>query len=527
MVKSSNASLVSLHAQASRDASICIPALRFRGANASAESVKAPRSQVLSSSFLADDVVHGGRPRPRSQLRERRAVRSAWTVRVFACVRAGAWAAFVAFVALASRVAYAKPLDVRGHDWEGLSDFVQAAQEEIGDARVIPAFALDFDDMKREDGVVLIHPERNLDIQGFAAFMRSGGRVVLLDDFGSGDVLLRHFGLERVPMPTRPAEFLRNNPQFAIAEPASSHPIVRDVSKLVTNHPTGLRAQDLSPVLKFRGVDGPDVMLAQAGAVGEGRFLAVGDGSILMNSMLRFPGNRAFARGIVRYAVEDDNHFKRSGRLFIASGDFEERGTFGEREGLDKQLHERLRDAKNALAATQKDGLPSSVLYILAVTAGLSIVLWVGSRAGRTHRTSRPRFTRGIPVLAQGGVAGHAAVIGAPKTSRALALLEIKSAFEEGLASVLGLEHVPSQEELIRRINEARILDADAMRTLKQLLLRMASVETLVLSRKSDAAARQRVRDKDIVEAALMVKKVLNLAQTRVRDEARGERVPA
>ncbi len=468
-------------------------------------------ARFSASAFLADDVRHGGTAHASAVVVARRA----------ACV----WAAVLLTTALTAGVAIAKPLDLDGHDWEGLSDFLQAAHEEIGDGRVIATSTLDFDDVKKEDGIVLVHPERSLDVESLASFMRSGGRVVLLDDFGTGDALLRHFGLQRVPMPSRPAEFLRNNPQFAIAEPAGTHPVVRDVAKLVTNHPTGLRHPDLSPVLKLRGIDEPDVLLAEAGAVGEGRLLAVGDSSVVMNSMLRFPGNRAFARGIVRYAVEDDNRFKRSGRLFVASGAFEQKGSFGEREGFAKEWHERARDAGDALRTAQKDGLPPSVAYTLAILVGLGIVLWVGARAGRTHRASPPRFTRGISILAQGGMAGHAAVIGAPKTSRALALLELKSALEEGLAGALGLELVPSHEELTRRVSEARILDADGMRTLKDLLLRMASVETMVLSRRTDAM--ERVRDRDVVEAAVMVKKVLSLAENRGAGSAAGERAPA
>ncbi len=490
--------------QSSRDSG-----LGGEGAQRRACARTPPAETREGASFLAEDVRLWSRARASSVAR-------------FALVLVACAAVF------ASRSALAKPLDVDGHDWEGLSDFVQAAHEEIGDARVLATSTLNYDDVKKEDGIILIHPERALDVDSLASFMRSGGRVVLLDDFGTGDALLKHFGLQRVPMPARPAEFLRNNPQFAIAEPAGAHPVVRDVTKLVTNHPTGLRHPDLSPVLKLRGIDEPDVLLAEAGAVGEGRLLAVGDGSLVMNSMLRFPGNRAFARGIVRYAVEDDNRFKRSGRLFIASGAFEQRGSFGEREGLAKEWHERLREASDAVTSARKDGLPPSVAYILAIFVGLGIVLWVGSRAGRTHRASAPRFTRGVPLLAQGGVAGHAAVIGAPKTSRALALLELKSALEEGLAGSLGLELVPSHEELVHRLEDARILDADGMRTLKQLLLRMASVETMVLSRRTDAM--ERVRDRDVVEAAVMVKKVLALTEDRARNGVAapaGEHVPA
>ena len=41
------------------------------------------------------------------------------------------------------------------------------------------------------------------------------------------------------------------------------------------------------------------------------------------------PGNKAFARGLVRYSVDADAWGKRGGRLFIAAGDFDQKGSFG------------------------------------------------------------------------------------------------------------------------------------------------------------------------------------------------------
>src|SRR5262249_35410191 len=147
-------------------------------------------------------------------------------------------------------------------------------------------------------------PNASLDAESLARFMHDGGRVVLVDDFGSGDELLAHFGIERVPLPANPTLMLRHNPAFPIAEPASEHSVVWGVNRVVLNHASGLRHPELSPVLKVRGDE--DVLVAVAGAVGQGRLLAIGDGSVFMNSMLRFPGNRALAAGVVRYAVEDD-----------------------------------------------------------------------------------------------------------------------------------------------------------------------------------------------------------------------------
>src|SRR5689334_15100484 len=226
--------------------------------------------------------------------------------------------------------ASAAPFDLAGGDWEGGTELVRLARAELGAARVVATTQLDFTELTPEDGLLLLYPERSLDVDELSKFMRAGGRVIMLDDFGRGESLLQNFGMKRVPSPRQPAESLRHNPQLPLAEPASAHPVVADVNRVVLNHPTGLVHPDLSPVLRIRAAGGePEVVVAVAGAVGQGRLLAVGDPSIVMNSMLRYAGNKSFARGLIRYAFDTDAWGKRGGRLFTASGAFEQNGSYG------------------------------------------------------------------------------------------------------------------------------------------------------------------------------------------------------
>jgi hypothetical protein len=375
---------------------------------------------------------------------------------------------------------------------------------------VVPTTQIDFGELKPEDGLLLLYPERSLDVEQLSKFMHAGGRVIMLDDFGRGESLLTNFSMKRLPIPRRPAESLRNNPQLALAEPASAHPVVADANRVVTNHPTGLGHPDLSPVLKIRAAgDEPDVMVAVAGAVGHGRLLAVGDPSIVMNSMLRYAGNKAFARGLVRYAVDADAWGQRGGRLFIASGSFEQKGSFG---GESNTLSEWLRDFKDLMDQIRREGLPAILAWSAAAALGLALVIWVGSRAGRLHKPVMPRFTRSIPTVAQGGVAGHAAVIAAPQTTRVLAILELKSALEEQLTMLLGLSKVPGHQELLEQVARRGLLDGEGLHTLRRLLLRMSNVETMVVFQRSGGMV-QSVRDSEVVSIARMVKQVLDVAE--------------
>lgn len=442
----------------------------------------------------------------------------------------GRIARFVGFLGLLAGLtlcvahAHAAPFDLAGTDWEGCQELVRLARAELGPARVIATQQLDFHELRPEDGVIVLHPEHMLDVEQLAKFMRAGGRVVLLDDFGHGDSLLRHFGMERTAAPRRPAESLRHNPNFALAEPASAHPVVADVQRVVTNHATGLSHPDLSPVLKIRAQEGDrDVVIAVAGAVGQGRLLAVGDPSTVMNAMLRYAGNKAFARGLVRYAVDHDTWGKRGGRVFVAAGAFEEKGSYGEDEStLDETLHA----IREAVEVMRHDGIPPILAYALAIAIGLALVVWVGSRAGRLHKPSVPRFVRRTPTVAQGGVAGHAAVIGAPQTSRILAVLELKSALEEQLTSMLGLSKVPGHQELLALLETHGLLDAEGMRTLRQLLLRMSTVETMIVYQRSGRMV-QPIRDNEVVSIARTVEQLLAAAESHARADLPGREARA
>jgi hypothetical protein len=169
----------------------------------------------------------------------------------------------------------------------------------------------------------------------------------------------------------------------------------------------------------------------------------------------------------------------------------------------------------------------SGLSYFLAVLVGLGVVLWIGSRAGRTHRPVLPRFVRGAPIVAQGGLAGHASVVAAPKTSRVLAMIELKNALEEAIGTVLGAapgaaaaarerdgrDGAGPQEALLAQLSERQLLDAQGLRTLKQVLLRLSTIETMVLSQR--AAAMRSVPDREVLATAGVVQRLV--AQVRER----------
>ncbi len=419
--------------------------------------------------------------------------------------------------------AQAAPLDPKGEDWEGLSQFLGLARAELGPARVSAPTHLDVSKLKKEDALVLVHPTTTLDVDEMTTFMRAGGRVVVLDDYGTGDELLARFGIRRVRLPYVPAEMLRDNPAFAIAEPASQHAAVRDVGRVVTNHATGLDHKALSAVLVVRGQGEPDVLLSVAGAVGNGRLLAVGDSSVVMNSMLRYPGNRALGLALVRYATEDDVWGRREGHLYVLANDFTTSGSFGTDSRFEGALGDAARVLQETLETLRHDGMPPLAAYLLALAVGLGVVGWTSSRAGHPHKAVAPRFVKGTSIAAQGGVAGRAAVLGAPGTARVLAMLELKSALEEDVATRLGLDRAPPPDELAKLARNAGLLDAEQSERLARVLEMLTGMETsftMGASARADVAGagaarglvRRRVRDADVAMVAKRVRDLLEAA---------------
>ncbi|MCC6645560.1 MAG: DUF4350 domain-containing protein [Polyangiaceae bacterium] len=401
-------------------------------------------------------------------------------------------AAVALWVVVSGRAAWAQSFDAREAGWEGTKLLVELARAELGEARVVADNRLDWHALSPADAVLVIHPELVPDVDEVGAFLRAGGRMAVLDDFGAGDRLLggSPYHIKRVPAPRAPLYALRGNPNLALAEPVAEvvagrrggvHPVVADVTRVVTNHPTGLSHPELTTVLRIRATGEPDVALAVAGQVGKGRLFAMGDPSAVINLMLRYPGNKAFALGLVRYLVEDDPSWgARGGRLFIVTNRFQEAGVFGASTGAERELKEWARSLRHEVQRVSGDGLPRHVALALAVLAGTGLLLWVLSSSARGYEHPLPRYVARVPLVAQGGAAGRLAVLSAPSTHRALVLLEQRDALEEQVCARLGLAPRPGAAALQDALSRDGRVPRETLDALRRLQARIARVETAV-----------------------------------------------
>ncbi len=384
--------------------------------------------------------------------------------------------------------------------WQGLTQLIALCRDQLGSDRVLVRADVDWGELQPTDALMVLHPQTDLDPLEFEAFLREGGRAVLLDDFGVGDEILSRYGIHRTGPPVHPARVLRGNSQLAIALPTelpashAPHPLVAQVDAVVTNHPTGLTNPGLTPLLGIPNRSAPDTPLALLGVVDAGRLVAVADPSVFINQMLRYPGNRQFAKSLAGYLLEREGTAGATGRLFIASNRFGQTGIYHGRKGLLDSLRLALQQLRKSFDELDSKGLSPPLALALAVVLSGGVLLWAARRVRQVHRTAPPRFASAVPLVALGGVAGRAAVLAAPTTHRALVALELKSALVESLADALGVSPTTTTEQLMTQAREQRLVSSTLLANLQMAWPELARVEQRVR-----AAQRLRVPASHIV----------------------------
>jgi len=368
-------------------------------------------------------------------------------------------------------------------EWQGASELLSIARAELGNPRVQIVATLDYEALKPEDGVLVLHPEVEIDREEMGAFLAGGGRLGVLDDRGKATAFLAQYRIARVEAPLRPALALRDNPNLAIAIPyvqqvagqeQNRHPIVRDVDRVVTNHPTALSHPDLTMVLQIPAIGEPNATLAVTGVIGKrGRLFAMGDPSVLINLMLRYPGNRNFAKSLVRYLVEKDDWGERGGKLYLVANGFRQRGHFGGVSGVGRELRDAFDALKDSLREAHETGLPGGLSLVLAAIALAVTLVWAFGHALRVYRRYVPRYAVETPLVAQGGAVGRAAVLSAPTTERALVLAEIRSALVEALSERTGVDPRAASPRLLAELEQKGVLGAEGIYALKALLFEL------------------------------------------------------
>jgi hypothetical protein len=395
--------------------------------------------------------------------------------------------------------------------WEGTSDMLEVARQALGPSRIRIAAAIEYDHLRPEAGLLILHPNVRLDRVQLSRFLLAGGRVALLDDYGEGASLLEHFQMRRIPAPLRPAMMLRDNSQLAVAVPAESatsaarrsrHPLVASVDQLVTNHPTGVAHRGLTPLLVIPANGEPDVTLAVTGVIangnapaagGGGRLLVMGDPSAVINLMLRYPGNRRFASGVVEYLMERTPPGS-AGTLYLLSNDFSQSGVFGGHGSVDGWVESQVNSVRQLTSDWHRHGIPSWLASALAGALALAVALWTMTSMTKPFGRAPPRYAGSLPLVAQGGPAGRAAVLAAPTTHRGLAALELKSAVQEGMAHASDMQPGAASDALLRELGLRGALKPVSYAMLRRLTSELKRVEGRILSARPTRVTQSRLK---------------------------------
>jgi hypothetical protein len=434
--------------------------------------------------------------------------------------------------------------------WEGCSELLELARTELGASRVRAITTLDFSALEPADAVIFMHPEVEIRFHPLAAFLAAGGRAAVIDDFGKASSVLERFHIRRANAPALPALRLRGNSNLPIALPAASesgaelsdHPTLKGVDQVVTNHPTALRLEDgieLTRLLSIPARGEPDGLLAVTGVIGDaracgltgsapsgspphgrcGRLFAMADPSVFINLMLRYPGNRNFARGVVSYLVEDDTWGRRGGNLYVLSGNFRQTGNYGAASGLRETLGEQRAALLEWLDDVRTNGLPEPMAIAVAAIAAVGVAIWAGLAGGQLYVPLAPGYARAIPASAQGGFAGRFAVLAAPSSDRSLIVLELKRSLESILRQRFGLPQTASPVTLVETATRDVRLRPEGARGLRHLLERLSAGEAAVLS-----ARRLAISDRAL--SALHQRALDILAEMKDQEDAQRDRRP-
>lgn len=348
----------------------------------------------------------------------------------------------------------AEDLSTREPAWNGLTE-LRALAERTGAAVVTPE-EIDMAQLGPDDALLVVHPVEALPSAELSAFLRSGGRLAIADDFGTGRALLAAFGIGLFSPARDPSiKLLRGEPFLMVATRQNAHPLSRSAEVLVTNHPQVLSHRQLEPIYALR--DEHDAIVL-SGAVGKGRLVAISDASLLINNMLQFEGNRAFARDLLAYLVGPAR-----GRLFIVGSDVDWK--FGLRRfGAEHPLE----SVRAVLSHVAKLRLPPSAVTALSIVLALLLMISIVTALPRRAVYARRKYLE-IPPCPS-GFAGQVDYYKVEGRNFLPPLLAFKFELESRVISDLGTSGQLSLSELMKALR-ARGLSERSLQDTRELLV--------------------------------------------------------
>jgi len=444
----------------------------------------------------------------------------------------------VSVTASAQRVpqpASEEPFATGSSQWDGYAELTRLAQREVGKELVILAKRINYSELSPQDALIIVRPTQRLNEASLNAFLVEGGRVALLDDYGRSEPFLNNFGIRSLPPPSAPADTLRHNADLPISVPSvqvtanalrGRHPVAAGVERVVTNHPRVFAHPDLTPVLEIVDQNGKAHALAVTGVIAQkGRLFALGDPSVFINFMLRYPDNRKLASGMIRYLTESRAFQIKSpqsdaapapsppkstgpGRLFILTNDFDELGSYGNSERVQDRFDAALEESWQALKDVGENGLSKSMVLGLSALIAAWIFFSQVQRALRSHRLLAPSYTLSPALAGQVGLASRISVLRSKYANPTLSLLELDAVLRDAVTRRLKQDGGASPARLGELARKAGLNQDDAN------LLKQTLTEFQVYAQRLTARKRSTASEKELKRLHAQAMHLLNAIET-------------
>jgi hypothetical protein len=360
-------------------------------------------------------------------------------------------------VAVGTIATAAARADAPQEAWDGFERLLAAADS--AEVELIKVNKLSLSEVSARDALLIVGPHKQLPVSALSAFLREGGRIALLDDFGSGGRFLAAYQVERGEAP-QGGPALRSDPRLLLVYPRSEHPLAEGVPVLLTNEASTLRHPDLKPVFVFGS---SNRALALAGAVGAGRLVAIGDASLLINQLMTLPSHQRFARNLLEYLS------RASGRVWFLGPDAELVGSFGDPDRHGSAFIDAW------LKRAGHPDLPPSVLLLIAFSLAAIGAVIALSTLPRKSPYLRAALFPDDSVFA--GFAGRVALSRQTGSNLMWPLLDLRQELISELTTQLGLGS-PFDNEAATRAASALGLDKGECSRLGALLARLSEFAT-------------------------------------------------
>lgn len=365
--------------------------------------------------------------------------------------------------ASAQSVATAIDYDPQSSAWNGLVEFVRLSQTAQVELRT--SSTLDWSAVRHGDGLLVLYPLSSVDLDELSAFLEDGGRLALFDDFGTSEPLLRWFQVQR-------SEAIQGTlrsprlPGFYNAYRQGDHVLGDQIDSLVTNEPVVLRHARLSPAFSLSQDPSQGVILA--GQVGRGRLVIGGDPSILINSMLRFSGNRQFALNLLSYLAPQTN-----GRIHLVTRRFSSRGTY---EGTHSRRRSPLKlFSKNLDETLARAGMVFNDPTLLRLASLFAVLLATLIMAAKIWGPKpSDRFGPTAPGGPLAGVAPKVLLFGRSGANLLYPTLVLRRLFERALLRELELMPPTDIARVVERAEKK--LTVEQLKSLRSVLVELDAI---------------------------------------------------